>query len=54
MTKGKKKKKENDVQEAKNVSQGLTLKIKQPVTLPAKWVYSGIAKELQFGTCKLW
>lgn len=32
----------------------LTLKIKQPVFLPAKWGYLGLAVELQFGTCKLW
>lgn len=33
----------------------LALKRKQqPVILPAKWVYSGIAEELPFGTSKLW
>lgn len=31
-----------------------TLKVKQPVTLPTKWLYSGIGEELQFGTHKLW
>lgn len=31
-----------------------TLKVKQPIILPEKWVYLGIAEELQFGTHKLW
>ena len=31
-----------------------TLKIKQPVILPAKPVDLGIAKELRFGVCVLW
>lgn len=32
----------------------LTLNIKLPVVLPAKWIYLGIAKELQLGICMLW
>lgn len=32
----------------------LTLKIKQPVILPEKWVYLEMTEELQFQTCKLW
>lgn len=31
-----------------------TLKVKQPVILPAKWVYSENSRKLQYGTCKLW
>ena len=32
----------------------LTLKIKQPVILPAKCIYSGRVEELQVGICRLW
>lgn len=32
----------------------LPLKIKQPVILPANWVYWEMAVGLQFETCKLW
>ena len=32
----------------------MTYKTKEPVILPAKWVYLGIAEKLQFGTSQLW
>lgn len=32
----------------------LTLKNKELVILPAKWIYLGIVEELQCGTSKLW
>lgn len=36
------------------LSMVLTLKNKELVILPAKWIYLGIAEELQCGTSKLW
>lgn len=37
-----------------SLSFAFTLKVKQPVIWPAKWICLGIADELQFGTHKLW